>query len=148
MPTRTMTESDPGPHPGYNVFQAACPARELHDRISDKWVSLIMNALADGDRRYSELAKTVIGVSQKMLTQTLRNLERDGLVSRTVIPRRPVRVSYALTPLGDSLLPVMRAIKHWAERHIDDVHSARATFDARDSDVRSDETAPKAPAKR
>jgi DNA-binding HxlR family transcriptional regulator len=113
----------------YDAFVSACPARELHDRISDKWVSLILNALADGELRFSDLGRTITGVSQKMLTQTLRNLERDGLVSRTVVAQRPVRVSYALTPLGESLLPVVRAIKHWAEGHIDQVHAARAAYD-------------------
>ncbi|MCP3805490.1 helix-turn-helix transcriptional regulator [Allokutzneria sp. A3M-2-11 16] len=113
----------------YDAFHSACPARELHDRISDRWVSLIMNALAEGDHRYSDLSRVVLGITQKMLTQTLRRLERDGLVSRTVIPQRPVRVDYSLTPLGRSLLPVMRAIKLWAEAHIEDVHAARADYD-------------------
>jgi DNA-binding HxlR family transcriptional regulator len=121
----------PEPPHRYDAFLAACPARQLHDRISDKWVSLIMNALAGGERRYSDLSRTIVGVSQKMLTQTLRNLERDGLVSRTVIPQRPVRVSYALTPLGTSLLPVVGEIKKWAESHIEEVHAARDAYDRR-----------------
>jgi DNA-binding HxlR family transcriptional regulator len=102
------------------------------DRISDKWVSLLLNALADGPRRYSDLSRTIVGVSQKMLTQTLRTLERDGLVSRAVSPSVPVRVDYALTPLGISLLPVMQAIKEWAETHIEEVATARDAYDDRD----------------
>ncbi|KJY42331.1 HxlR family transcriptional regulator [Streptomyces sp. NRRL B-1568] len=114
----------------YDAYLAECPARQLLARIGDKWVSLVVNALADGPRRYGDLARTLVSVSQKMLTQTLRNLERDGLIARTVTPSVPVRVDYALTPLGESLLPLMRAIKAWAEDHMDDVLAARAGYDA------------------
>ncbi|MEU3963101.1 helix-turn-helix domain-containing protein [Streptomyces buecherae] len=114
----------------YDAYLAECPARHLLDRISNKWVSLVINALADGPRRYSELAHTLASVSQKMLTQTLRHLERDGLLNRTVTPSIPVRVDYALTPLGESLLPLMRAIKTWAEQHMDEVLAARSEHDA------------------
>jgi DNA-binding HxlR family transcriptional regulator len=86
------------------------------DALSDKWVTLILTALADSPRRYSELSRTIAGVSQKMLTQTLRLLERDGLVTRTITPAVPVRVDYQLTALGRTLLPVVRAIKDWSER--------------------------------
>ncbi|HEY1972797.1 MAG TPA: helix-turn-helix domain-containing protein [Pseudonocardia sp.] len=113
----------------YNAFVRECPTHKLLDRISDKWVSLILVALADGSRRYSELARTMAGVSQKMLTQTLRGLERDGLVSRRVTPSVPVRVDYELTPLGVTLLPVMREIKGWAERYIEEVEAARHRYD-------------------
>ncbi|WP_433554201.1 winged helix-turn-helix transcriptional regulator [Micromonospora zamorensis] len=98
--------------------------------LSDKWLTLVVSALADGPQRHSELARTVAGASQKMLTQTLRKLERDGLVSRSVTAGVPARVDYQLTPLGESLLPVQRAIKTWAETHIDEVHAARARHDA------------------
>ena len=97
--------------------------------LSDKWVTLVISALADGPLRYSGLSRTIPGASQKMLTQTLRTLERDGLVSRTVTAAVPVRVDYELTPLGHSLLPVQRAIKAWAETHIEQVHQARADYD-------------------
>jgi DNA-binding HxlR family transcriptional regulator len=113
----------------YNAFLAVCPSRALLDRLSDKWVTLVMAALRDGSLRYGEISRTVAGVSQKMLTQTLRVLERDGLVERTVTPSVPVRVDYALTELGRSLLPVVHAVKEWAEQHMDDVHAARAAFD-------------------
>ena len=113
----------------YDAFLAACPSRQLLDRLSDKWVSLVLQALANGPQRYNEIARAVAGVSQKMLTQTLRTLERDGLATRTVTPTVPTRVDYELTGLGRSLLPVMRAIKDWAEAHMDDVLLARSRYD-------------------
>ncbi|NUW34136.1 helix-turn-helix transcriptional regulator [Nonomuraea sp. SMC257] len=131
MTTRTAADRREEARAAYDAYLQECPARQLLDRISDKWVSLLLNALADGPRRYSDLSRTVAGVSQKMLTQTLRALERDGLVSRSVTPSVPVRVDYELTPLGRSLLPVMRAIKDWAESNIEQVIAARDTYDAR-----------------
>ena len=82
----------------YNAYVAECPSRQVLDALSDKWVTLILTALADAPRRYSELSRTIAGVSQKMLTQTLRMLERDGLVTRTITASVPVRVDYQLTP--------------------------------------------------
>jgi DNA-binding HxlR family transcriptional regulator len=114
----------------YNANLAACPGHELLATLSDKWVTLVLSALADGPLRYGELSRTVAGASQKMLTQTLRKLERDGLVERTVTPSVPVRTDYRLTALGTDLLPVQRAVKEWAETHIAEVHRARAAFDA------------------
>ncbi|MFF0247036.1 IS30 family transposase [Streptosporangium sandarakinum] len=107
MATRTAAQRREEARAAYDAYLAACPARELLDTISDKWVSLILNALADGPLRYSDLGRIIAGVSQKMLTQTLRGLKRDGLVSRTVTPSVPVRVDYALTDLGRDLQPVM-----------------------------------------
>ncbi|MET9621730.1 MULTISPECIES: helix-turn-helix domain-containing protein [unclassified Streptomyces] len=130
MPTRTAAQRRAEASTAYDAYLARCPARQLLDRIADKWVSLVVNALADGPQRYSHLQRTLASVSQKMLTQTLRHLERDGLVSRTVIPAVPVRVEYELTALGRSLLPVMCAIKGWAEDHMDEVLAARASHDA------------------
>lgn len=130
MTTRTAAQRRQDARVAYDAYLATCPARRLLDRISDKWVSLLLNALADGPQRYSDLSRTIAGVSQKMLTQTLRTLERDGLVSRTVTPSVPVRVDYELTPLGVSLLPVMRAIKDWAESHIEEVAASQETYDA------------------
>ncbi len=126
MPTRSAAQQRAEAREAYNAYLAECPARQLLDAISSKWVSLVLTALTDGPRRYSDLARIIAGVSQKMLTQTLRILERDGLVSRTITPAVPVRVEYELTPLGRSLLPVMRAVKEWAEVHMDDVLTARA----------------------
>lgn len=132
MATKTAAQRRTEARVAYDAYIQECPTRQLLDRISDKWVSLLLNALAEGPQRYSDLARTIAGVSQKMLTQTLRTLERDGLLTRTVTPAVPVRVDYELTPLGRSLLPVMRAIKGWAETHIEEVVAARAVYD-RDS---------------
>ncbi|MFI6254893.1 winged helix-turn-helix transcriptional regulator [Micromonospora zamorensis] len=115
----------------YDAFLEQCPTRELLSRLTDKWVALVIPALVDGPQRHGELARRIGGVSQKMLTQTLRTLERDGLVTRTVTASVPVRVDYALTPLGHELFPVMIAIKNWAETHMDRVFDARVEFDAR-----------------
>ncbi|MFF1922874.1 winged helix-turn-helix transcriptional regulator [Streptomyces sp. NPDC058221] len=125
-----MTTTRSEAHAAYDAYLAQCPARHLLDRISNKWVSLIVNALADGPQRYTELSRILVSVSQKMLTQSLRTLERDGLVTRTVTPSVPVRVDYALTSLGESLVPVMRTIKAWAEENMDEVLAARSTYDA------------------
>lgn len=129
MATRTAAQRRAELRREYNAFLVECPARQLFDRISDKWVGLTLTALAQGPRRHSDLARTIAGVSQKMLTQTLRNLERDGLVRRTVTPSVPVRVDYELTPLGHSLLPTVQTLKNWAEDNYDEVESCRATYD-------------------
>ncbi|MBB5121829.1 HxlR family transcriptional regulator [Streptomyces eurocidicus] len=129
MATRTAAQHRADVRAAYDAYLATCPARQLLDRISDKWVSLVLNALADGPLRYRDLNRIIAGVSQKMLTQTLRTLERDGLLTRTVTPSVPVRVDYRLTPLGHSLLPVMASIKAWAECHIEEVQTARMDYD-------------------
>jgi DNA-binding HxlR family transcriptional regulator len=146
MPTRTAAERRQEAREAYDAFLATCPTRRLLDRISDKWMSLILVALADGPRRYSDLSRTIAGVSQKMLTQTLRAMERDGLLTRTVTPSVPVRVDYALTPLGAGLLPLMRAIKRWAEDNMDAVLAARAAYDAPGSSEAETPPPPQAPA--
>jgi DNA-binding HxlR family transcriptional regulator len=131
MPTLTAAQRRAAARAEYDAFLAACPSRQVLDRISDKWVTLILVALAGGPLRYSHLCRVIAGVSQKMLTQTLRTLERDGLVSRTMTPAVPVRVDYAVTPLGDSLMPAVNAIKSWAEGHIDEIKASRAEYDGR-----------------
>jgi DNA-binding HxlR family transcriptional regulator len=115
----------------YNANLAECPGHEILATISDKWLTLVVSALADGPLRYAELSRIVAGATEKMLTQTLRRMERDGLVTRTVTPSVPARVDYELTDLGRDLLPLQRAIKEWAETHIERVHQARARYDAR-----------------
>ena len=138
MATTTAAQKKAQARAEYDVFMAACPSRQLLDRISDKWVALILSALGSGPdctgeprpMRYSELARLLAGVSQKMLTQTLRSLERDGLVSRTVTPTVPVTVTYELTALGLSLHQTMRGLKVWAETHMDEVFASRARHDA------------------
>jgi DNA-binding HxlR family transcriptional regulator len=130
MATMTAAQRRRREREEYNAFIAACPSRQVLDALSDKWVTLALTALAEAPQRYSELARTIAGVSQKMLTQTLRTLERDGLVTRTITPSVPVRVDYELTPLGRTILPVVEAIKRWSEEHIAEVHAAQAAYDA------------------
>jgi DNA-binding HxlR family transcriptional regulator len=130
MATTTAAQRRAKARVEYDAFVAACPTRKLLDRLSDKWVCLVMAALARGAQRYGDLSRVIAGVSQKMLTQTLRSLERDGLITRTVTPSVPVRVDYELTRLGSSLLPVMRSVKAWAEANIEQVEAARAVYDA------------------
>src|SRR5580704_3489719 len=128
MATLTAAQRREQERAAYNAYVAECPSRQVLDALSDKWVTLVLTALAGSPRRYSELSRTIAGVSQKMLTQTLRMLERDGLVTRTITPAVPVRVEYHLTPLGRTLLPVVRAIKDWSETHIAEVQAARAAY--------------------
>jgi DNA-binding HxlR family transcriptional regulator len=113
----------------YDASCRTCPTNELLGRLSDKWVGLVVAALSDGPRRYGELSRKIAGVSPKMLTQTLRALERDGLLSRTVTPSVPVRVDYELTPLGLDLADLLKAVEAWAETHFDEVHAARERYD-------------------
>ena len=113
-----------------NVYDRNCPSRQVLDRIGDTWSVLVVISLAQGPMRYTELAKRIDGVSPKMLTQTLRALERDGLISRTVHAVVPPRVDYALTKLGVSLLDLVGALESWAQTHIDDVLAARSDYDA------------------
>src|SRR4051812_22384881 len=129
MPTMTAAQRRERERLAYNAYVAECPSRQVLDALSDKWVTLVLTALADGPHRYSGLSRRIVGVSQKMLTQTLRTLERDGLVTRTVTPSVPVRVDYELTTLGKTILPVVGAIKRWSETHIHEIHAARTAYD-------------------
>jgi DNA-binding HxlR family transcriptional regulator len=137
MATLTAAEKRAQEKTAYNAFLGACPSRKLLDRISDKWVTLVIAALGSGPdcageprpMRFSELSRVLSGVSQKMLTQTLRSLERDGLITRTATATVPVTVSYELTDLGMSLHELVRSIKSWAELHMDDVLAQRAAHD-------------------
>ncbi|MEU6430613.1 helix-turn-helix domain-containing protein [Microbispora sp. NPDC046973] len=147
MATMTAAQKRAQAKAEYDAFLAACPSRKLLDRISDKWVTLILSALGGAgshqlgadcageprSMRYSELSRLLAGVSQKMLTQTLRSLERDGLITRTATPTVPVTVSYELTDLGLSLHRLVRDVKAWAETHMDDVLANRASYDTRTS---------------
>ena len=112
------------------VYAKNCPSRQILDRIGDTWSVLVVVMLADGTHRYTELASRIEGVSPKMLTQTLRGLERDGLVKRKAYATIPPRVEYSLTPLGASLTEVISTIRLWAYGHMDDITDARAAFDA------------------
>ena len=102
----------------------------LLSRIGDKWTVLVVATLGDGPRRFNELRREIPSVSQRMLTLTLRNLERDGIVNRTVTPSIPPRVDYELTVLGHSLLKPITALTEWALENIEAIHSAQARFDA------------------
>jgi DNA-binding HxlR family transcriptional regulator len=144
MPSMTAAQKRARTKVEYNAFLAGCPSRQLLDRVSDKWVALVLAALGGNgphpgedcpdeprSMRYSELSRRLSGVSQKMLTQTLRSLERDGLVTRTVTPTVPVTVAYELTDLGLSLQNIMRGVKAWAETHMDEVLANRDRYDTR-----------------
>ena len=110
---------------GPSVLNPECDSRKVLDRIADKWTALIIHVLSTGTKRHGELRRQISEVSQKMLTQTLRSLEDDGLVNRKVYPVVPPHVEYALTPLGRTLLGPLKALCEWAERHMDEVHAAR-----------------------
>ncbi|BCJ36765.1 transcriptional regulator [Actinocatenispora thailandica] len=135
MATTTATQRRAEAKREYDAFLAVCPSRQLLDAIADKWVTLVLTALDAGPARYSQLSRQIAGVSQKMLTQTLRTLERDGLVERTVTASVPVRVDYALTPLGASLVAVIAHLKDWAEVHMPDVQQSRRRYDRRARDA-------------
>jgi DNA-binding HxlR family transcriptional regulator len=122
----------------YDVLQwdtrEDCEVRQILDRIADKW-SLLVIALLDGRRlRFTELRQSIDGISQRMLARTLRHLERDGLVSRTVYASVPPRVDYELTPLGATLHDTIRALVTWTEAHQNEIAAARAAYDARTAD--------------
>jgi DNA-binding HxlR family transcriptional regulator len=122
--------TDPGPHP----LQSDCTrVGPVLARIGDKWTVLVVMLLGEGPRRFSELKRGVDGISQRMLTLTLRNLERDGMVTRTVTPTIPPRVDYALTELGRSLCGPLFELGQWVRAHLDQIDAAREIFDSRDA---------------
>jgi DNA-binding HxlR family transcriptional regulator len=111
-------------------MSAACPTRQVLGRVADKWTMLVISALsAEQVLRFTELRRRVEGVTQKVLTQTLRGLERDGLVTRTVYPTLPVTVEYRLTTLGHSLAGAVSVIKAWAYENIEELERARDRYD-------------------
>ncbi len=111
-------------------YREDCPTRRILDRIGDRWTVLIVGALDDDELRFSELRRRIQGISQKMLTQTLRGLERDGLVQRTVHPEVPVRVEYALTEAGRTLREPLRLLEEWSIAHLDEIEDAHELYDA------------------
>ena len=113
-----------------DAFDPDCPTRLLLDRIGDKWSVLVVLSLTGGPRRFTELRRLIGGVTPKVLTQTLRTMERDGLVTRQVFAEVPPRVEYALTPLGLSLDKPIQAITEWAEENVGAVVAARAAHEA------------------
>jgi DNA-binding HxlR family transcriptional regulator len=127
MPDTAQTA--PAPTPGV-IFESECPTRNLLELIADKWALLALHALHDGPARNGVLLRRLDGISQKMLTQTLRNLERNGLVKRIDYQEVPPRVEYQATPLGDSLGCKVAGLAGWVSDNIDQVEAARAAFDA------------------
>jgi DNA-binding HxlR family transcriptional regulator len=112
---------------GYNPN--ICPVRDIMVKIGDKWSILVLAGLAEREQRFSELKRGISDISQRMLTQTLRNLERDGLISRKVTPSIPPRVDYKLTELGDSLLAVLQPVAQWSTEKRLTIAAARARYD-------------------
>lgn len=113
----------------WNVYQAACPTRLMLNRIADKWTVLVLGLLENETKRFSTLQREIGGISQKMLTQTLRSLERDGLIVRKVYPEVPPRVEYAMTPLGKTLVGLLGALRVWSETHMSEVMQAQHAYD-------------------
>ncbi len=122
MPQPTRTETG-------DLYSADCPCREVLDLIGSKWSVLVIGRLEEGPYRFGELRRAVPGITQKMLTQTLRRLEEDGMVNRKVLTEmRPPRVEYSLTDLGQTITEPLEAIRVWTEQHLPDVRLARNQF--------------------
>ncbi len=124
---------DPGAasEPAAVVQPTACRAREVLQRVGDKWSMLVIDLLGQGTMRFTELQRSVDGITARMLTVTLRGLERDGIVTRTIHPVIPPRVEYALTPMGRTLLDTIGELVSWADSHLPEIEAARAAYDAR-----------------
>jgi DNA-binding HxlR family transcriptional regulator len=114
-----------------DLYTSECPTREALDRIANKWTTLVFGLLEDGPQRFSDLRRGIGGITQKMLTQTLRELERDGLVSRTVYATVPPHVEYELTALGRTLSEPIGVLRNWAVEHIAEVITAQQLYDQR-----------------
>jgi DNA-binding HxlR family transcriptional regulator len=128
---RHTGDTDPACGPHVDQTQA-CEIRDLLDRLADKWSLLVVELLGERTHRFMELRRQIDGISQRMLTLTLRQLERDGLVLRTVYAVVPPRVDYELTPLGVTLLETIHPLVAWTRAHRDEIAAARVTYDARD----------------
>jgi DNA-binding HxlR family transcriptional regulator len=124
METKPQTQPD--------IFQANCLSRQVLELIADQWTPLVIYALEEGTMRFGQLLKRIDGISKKMLTQTLRAMERNGLVQRVVYPVVPPVVEYSLTPLGQTLIEPMKALRVWAYGHLQEVARARREYDQRD----------------
>jgi len=114
---------------GRGLDAAQCPVRDVLDRVGDKWSVLLVGSLARGPLRFSALARDVPDISRRMLTETLRNLERDGLLTRTVFPTKPPSVTYELTLLGQELCSVLAPLVRWADKRHPDIRAARGAYD-------------------
>ncbi|HTV71031.1 MAG TPA: helix-turn-helix domain-containing protein [Rhizobiaceae bacterium] len=115
----------------YDVYSENCPTRLLLDHIADKWASLILWKLSEGPIRFNELRRKVEGISTKVLSQALKGLERDGLISRAVFATVPVTVEYSITPLGATLADKISTVTRWAEQNIEAVLTSQQEYDAR-----------------
>lgn len=115
--------------PSWNAYQAECPTRLMLNRIADKWTVLVLGLLENETKRFSTLQREIGGISQKMLTQTLRGLERDGLVARKIYPSVPPKVEYTITPLGNTLVGLLAALRVWSEANIEQVLLAKSHYD-------------------
>jgi DNA-binding HxlR family transcriptional regulator len=113
-----------------NPYSSDCPTRKVLDRIADKWAVLVLGLLIEGPIRFNRLRRAVEGISQKMLSQTLKSLERDGLISRKAFATVPVTVEYAITPLGCTLATTLDALRIWAETHMEEVTANQQRYDA------------------
>ena len=113
-----------------NAYSAACPTRQILDRIGDKWAVLILLLIRHEPMRFNALRRAIEGISQKMLSQVLKSLERDGLIRRRVIATVPVTVEYSITPLGATLSKAVDALRDWAENNLKEVLSAQRRYDA------------------
>ena len=133
METKQQTQPD--------IFQATCLSRQVLNLIADQWTPLVIYALEEGTMRFGQLLKRIDGISKKMLTQTLRAMERNGLVQRVVYAVVPPVVEYSLTPLGQTLIEPVHGLRDWAYGHLQEVVDARTVYDARDSTSIQEETA-------
>jgi len=113
-----------------NAYSADCPTRQILDRVGDKWAVLILLLLRDEALRFNQLRRAIEGISQKMLSQVLKSLERDGLVKRRAIATVPVTVEYSITPLGRTLAAAVDPLRDWAERNLKDVLAAQLRYDS------------------
>lgn len=112
-----------------DVYDERCPSRGALDRLADKWSTLVTGALSTGSRRFGELSRAIAGISPKMLTQTLRSLERDGMLTRTQHATIPPQVEYELTALGQSLEALHQRVRTWAEQHVEEIETARLQYE-------------------
>ena len=115
----------------YNVYSQDCPTRTVLDIVADKWTSLLIVALVPGTKRFQQLKREIGGITQKMLTQTLRSLERNGLLERRAYATVPPRVEYTLTRLGHTLSETLEALQDWSVAHVEEIQRARKLMDAR-----------------
>ena len=127
----TPQSSGAAPSAPYGEAPASCRVRSVLDRIGDKWAIYVVDRLGTGPRRFSELRRGIDGITARMLTVTLRGLERDGIVTRTVHAAVPPRVDYELTPLGETLLDTIGQLVMWADAHITEIEAAQDAYDAK-----------------